>query len=186
MQKDDFKTNLSKKGDYILRREEKESARSALQKKKILQRRAKVIGSAVLIAAVVGLIIWYIGARSPVSEGAVISRSGLHWHSELSIIIKGEKQEIPAGIGLGVVHNPVHTHQLDGIVHLEFSGVVKKESTELGKLFDAWGKQFNSNCIFEFCNSQEGRVKMLVNGKENSEFEKYQMHDLDKIEIIYE
>ena len=35
-------------------------------------------------------------------------------------------------------------------------------------------------------NDQGGTVKMLVNGKENAEFENYLMKDGDKIEISYE
>lgn len=116
----------------------------------------------------------------------VISRSGMHWHPHISIFIKGEKQEIPSNVGIGAIHQPIHTHDATGELHLEFSGVVTKDDVRLGKFFKIWGKQLSSSCIFDKCNGEEGKVKLLVNGKENQEFEKYEMKDKDRIEIRYE
>jgi hypothetical protein len=48
-----------------------------------------------------------------------------------------------------------------------------------------WGKNFNSSCIFEYCNGPDGKLTMTVNGKENFEFERYVMHDKDQIIIKY-
>ena len=116
----------------------------------------------------------------------IISRSGIHWHPQISITVRGQKQEISANIGLGVTHNPIHTHETDGVIHLEFSGLVTKENVKVKKFFEIWGKQFNQNCIFEFCNGPEGRLRMLVNGAKNTEFGEYEMKDRDRIEIIFE
>lgn len=116
----------------------------------------------------------------------IISRNGIHWHSELSIYINGVEQEIPANIGIGARHQPIHTHDASGVIHLEFQGIVKKEDTALGKFFKTWSKQFNQNCIFDFCNNENKKIKMLVNGKENTEFENYRMQNNDKIEIRFE
>lgn len=116
----------------------------------------------------------------------VIAQKGLHWHAKLAIYIDGKKQDIPGDIGLGAVHQPVHTHEADGTIHLEFGGIVKKSDTALSVFFSHWGKTFNSECVFDYCSGYDKKVKMLVNGQENSEFEKYLMHDDDEIEIRYE
>lgn len=116
----------------------------------------------------------------------IISRKGLHWHAKLTIYIKGEKQEIPAEIGIGAVEQPIHTHDATGEIHMELGGLVTKDQLKLAKFFQIWGKQFNSNCIFDKCNGDEGKVKMIINGQENQEFENYQMRDGDNIEIRYE
>ena len=141
-----------------------------------------------ILVLVVGLIGFFIynNNRPGAGDGEVISRQGLHWHPELSIEIKGQEQEIPANIGIGVVHNPVHTHDNSGVIHLEMEGLVKKDDLRLSQFFKVWEKRFNSQCIFEYCNGPNGNVKMFVNGKENSEFESYQMRDEDKIEIKYQ
>ena len=63
------------------------------------------------------------------SESEIISQNGLHWHTVLTIYVKGEKLSIPPNIGLSVVHRPVHTHDEDivsGTIHLEFVGQVRK------------------------------------------------------------
>lgn len=124
-----------------------------------------------------------------VLEDQIISRKGIHWHPRLAILIKGEKQEIPADFGLGAVHSPIHTHAADskqGVLHMEMSGLVTKDETKLSRWFQLWGKEFNANCIFDKCNGSEGVVKMVVNGAENNEFENYPMKDGDRIEIKYE
>lgn len=116
----------------------------------------------------------------------IISRSGLHWHADLQILIKGEKQDIPSGIGIGAVHLPIHTHDDKDVIHMEFQGAVRARDLQLGQFFKNWKKSFSSQCIFDQCNGADGSLKMLVNGKENMDFESYQMKDEDKIEIIYD
>ncbi len=124
-----------------------------------------------------------------VPESEIVVRNGMHWHPKLSIYINGEKQPFTNGIGLnGAVHNPIHTHDDadKDIVHMEFQGVVSKEDTKLSNFFKIWGKDFSSTQIFDKKNGEEGTVKMMVNGKENTEFQNYMMKDGDNIEIRYE
>lgn len=107
----------------------------------------------------------------------IASTGAFHWHPELVIYVKGEKIEIPQGIGLAGGHKPMHTHDDLPLVHLEFGGSAKNEEIMLGTFFKYWGKEFNS-----FGTS----VTMTVNGKENTELENYVMKDGDKIELRYE
>jgi len=109
----------------------------------------------------------------------ILSRNGFHWHPEVTIYVKEEKQEIPANIGIGAVHQPIHTHDdsNQGILHMEFQGLVRKENATLGQFLKGWGKDINSFGT---------NVKMTVNGQENTELENYVMQDQDKIELRYE
>lgn len=130
---------------------------------------------------------WFLFGKTSVPESGIISRNGLHWHAELSINILGEALDVPAGIGLGKLpHNPLHTHDRDNVIHLEFAGMVRKDDIKLGKFFETWGQAFNKNCVFDKCSGSDGQLKMLVNGKENFEFEDYIMRDNDKLEIIFQ
>ena len=126
---------------------------------------------------------------SSVSDDQIVAQNGIHWHPKLTITIKGKKQEFANGIGLtGNVHQKMHTHDedyKDGVVHMEMQGVVTKEDTKIGNFFKIWRKEFSSTKIFDKSNGNDGKVTMLVNGKENSDFENYKMHDGDKIEISY-
>ena len=123
------------------------------------------------------------------SDPNVISTQGIHWHPQIEIYVKGEKQEILANIGIGPQYagmptfdtsmrmTAVHTHEPDGTIHLEFPARVTKEDTTLGNFFHIWSKDFMSFGSF---------VIMTVNGKENTELENYEMKDGDKIELRYE
>lgn len=179
--------HLTKKGRYLLKRQQKEGERlSKIRKKKI-----KKIINIILVVLILGGGIFglnrFLATRPPVPESVTISKTGIHWHANLSINIFGEPQDIPAGIGLEKLpHKPLHTHDRDGVIHMEFAGLVKKEDIKLGQFFEILGKTFNRDCIFDKCFGEEGQLKMLVNSKENFEFENYVMQDEDKIEIIFE
>jgi hypothetical protein len=148
----------------------------------------KIVGIILwIIAAVVigGVVIWVV-TLPKIPQSEIISSTGIHWHPHISIKIKGENVEIPAGIGIGAVHNPMHTHEPDGVVHMEYGGVVRERDTRIGNFFNVWGKDFSSKGIMGNVNGEGGTLKMLVNGVENTEFENYQMKDNDNIEIIFE
>ena len=134
----------------------------------------------IIITAISALILvggaWWVTA--PSKDPNVIAKNGLHWHPELEIYVKGEKIEIPQGIGLsGPVHNPLHTHEDIPLVHLEYERKVTRDDTRLANFFKVWGKDFR-----EFGTD----VTMSVNGVENIELENYEMKDGDKIVLRYE
>ncbi len=133
-----------------------------------------IIGG-VVIALLLGGSLW---TRSLESNNVdVISRNGLHWHPTLTIYVKGEKLEIPQNIGLGAVHQPMHTHDDLPIIHLELSGLVRTEDVILGQFFKNWGKDIRSF---------GQNMRMTVNGVLNTEYENYMMNDGDAIELHYE
>ena len=134
---------------------------------------------------------------SPPENTSGVPKQPIHWHPKLKIIIKGEEQFIPQGIGINIGNNidnqisgmkmaPTHTHENDGTIHLENNRPWQKpETLTLGYFFKVWGKNFNSSCIFDYCYGENGHLKMTVNGKENFEFDRYIMHDKDEIIIEY-
>ncbi|HEY4487707.1 MAG TPA: hypothetical protein VI483_03015 [Candidatus Paceibacterota bacterium] len=107
----------------------------------------------------------------------VVATNGLHWHPQLAIYVKGEKIEIPQNIGIGAVHQPMHTHDDLPLIHLEFPALVRTQDITLGRFFEIWGKDMRSF---------GPNVKMTVNGKENTEYEDYIMRDGDEIELRYD
>ena len=108
----------------------------------------------------------------------VVARQGIHWHPQLSIFVKGEKQEVSPNIGItGGKMGSIHTHEPDGTIHFEYEGVVSKDDVRLKKFFEIWNKDINSF---------GQNVKMTVNGEENTELGDYPIRDGDKIELRYE
>lgn len=177
---------LTKKERKALRRFQEQQERITAEKQAKFKGVLKIFLIAVIIVVSIGLLIWYIVSQPTISESETISKSGLHWHPQLSISIKGKQQVIPKDMGIGAIHQPIHTHDTSGTIHMEMNGLITKDQTKLGKFFQIWNKQFNSSCIFDKCNSKEGKVRFFVNGKENNQFENYLMKDNDKIEIKYE
>ena len=110
-----------------------------------------IIGGLVVLLLVGG--IWWSQSLQE-SDPNVISTRGIHWHPHLAIYATGEKQDIPASIGMGMQYasmptfdpsmrmTAMHTHEPDGIIHLEFPGRVTKDDTTLGNFFRIWGKDF--------------------------------------------
>ncbi len=152
-----------------------------------------IVGGGILTIIIIGAISIFLSkslntTNTNISEDQIVAKTGLHWHPTLEIYIQGEKQEIPANVGIGAIHQEMHTHEdnKEGIIHMEMQGLVTKDETRLGRFFQIWGKKFNSGQIFEFKNSTEAAVKMSVNGRQNSDFENYLMRDGDKIEVRYE
>jgi hypothetical protein len=132
---------------------------------------------AILVAVLAGLSITGFFSKDVQPDGVI------HWHPHLRIVIDGQEQVIPANIGLTPSkHYPVHTHETDGIIHLE--GEYSELLVRLGTFFQIWNKTFSSECIFDYC-TDTGELKMYVNGKLNYEFEKYPMQDKDEILIEY-
>ena len=134
-----------------------------------------LIITAVIILLLAGGVWWSKSLQS--SDPNVISTRGLHWHPTLEIYVKGEKLEIPENIGIGAVHQPMHTHDDLPAIHLEFGGLVREKELMLGQFFKNWGKD-----MYSFGTN----MRMIVNGKENTEYENYIMQDGDKIELRYE
>ena len=166
--------------------ENKKELKKDRQDKKESIKKIKEVVLWVIVAGVVGAGVFWIVTLPKVPQSEIISRNGVHWHSTLSILINGEKVDIPAGIGIGTVHSPTHTHETDGTIHLEYGGVVREDDTRLGEFFKVWGEDFSSTGIMGNINGEGGILKMMVNGVENTEFENYRMRDGDNIEIIFE
>ncbi len=106
----------------------------------------------------------------------------LHIHQDLEIVIDGITQEIPSEIGIypGIMR-PLHTHDSTGELHVE--GPCERDFV-LGDFFDIWGKEFNSNQIFDKT-TENGKLKMFVNEVESLEFDNLILKDDQVIKIEY-
>lgn len=111
-----------------------------------------------------------------------------HIHPALAITINGQKQEIPVNIGIetgagsGCLH-PLHIHDASGTIHVESP---EPRDYTLGDFFAVWGKAFGPDQILDSKTDSSHKIRMTVNGQDNTEFDKLVMHDKDDIQIIYE
>lgn len=174
----DEQIQLTKKERKELKRQEKLEEKEATIQNRQTKKIIRWIGWSTFGVAIIAGLIWLVASQPKTPEGDILSRNGLHWHPELAIYVKGEKQETPANLGVGgSFMAPVHTHEADGVIHLEFQGLVRKSDITLGQFFKSWGKDMRSFGT---------NMKMTANGKENIEYENYIMQDKDKIELHYD
>lgn len=181
---------LTKKEQYDLEKKRREEERKKSKRIDAAKKWGKIGFLAVIFFFIVGLGIRYISkniSSSPSDSTQLCIQHrgvGMHIHPHLRIVIHGEEVKIPTNIGITPdCMQPIHTHDETGTIHLEFP---TWQDVKLVSFFRVWGKTFNRDCIFDKCNGEEGKVKMLVNGRENFEFENYVMRDGDDIVIIFE
>jgi hypothetical protein len=92
----------------------------------------------------------------------------VHYHAHLDVIIDGQPQPVPAYIGfvakgrsaLGL--SALHTHQVDGIIHIENS---VPATFLLGQFFDEWGVRFTNDCVGSYCTGSGKEFAVFVNGQ---------------------
>lgn len=166
--------------------QDKKQAKAERQaKKKNIKRKIQAV--VWILAAGVALYgVFWIATLPKIPQSEIVSSNGLHTHATLSITINGEKVDIPAGVGITAVrHSPMHTHEPDGVIHMEYDGVVYNKDLKVKKFFDIWGKDFTKDSFMGNKIGEGGTVVMTVNGEKNSELENYSMKDGDIIEIVY-
>lgn len=103
------------------------------------------------------------------------------WAARISIVIFGELQQIPAGVG--IVNN-----QTEKVYTVDNSGIIYKSTNEdvtLGEFFNIWGENFNSSCILDYCNNENSSIIMYVNGAVNTGYNLYKIQNQDNIIIDY-
>lgn len=107
-----------------------------------------------------------------------------HVHTRLSIVMNGEKQAIPEGIGVRpTCMNPLHIHGDDGTIHVESP---EKRDFTLSDFFAVWGKPFSRNQILEAVADETHVIRVTVNGQEVEGYENTVLGDDEEIVISYE
>ncbi|NDK09246.1 hypothetical protein GW846_00515 [Candidatus Gracilibacteria bacterium] len=141
----------------------------------------------ILLALVIIPIIWIILMivfREPVSGDS----KQVHWHLPLSYNLCGDTKMIPDSGQHGILHG----HD-DDQIHVE--GIVDMENRNetLGGYFDAANITFNENQIGEYQNGTRcegsdnpGKLSVLVNGVENTEYRNYILNENDTVEIKFQ
>ena len=108
-----------------------------------------------------------------------------HSHALLHIYDDGLLVEVPANVGFderNKVYSSVHTHDPNGVIHMESS---KPHRFTLGELFTIWGVRFGDKTLGALEDDGENQVHVYVNGKPIENATDYVMRDLDNISIGY-
>ncbi len=119
---------------------------------------------------------------TPIVDGTHLAE---HIHPHLTIIINGQTQTIPAGIGVGSPQRgnlPIHTHTADGTLHIEST---QELPFRLGDFFTIWGQTFNKRDILGHMTGRGQKITMTVDGRPNRQFGNLPLQDGQQIVIRY-
>jgi hypothetical protein len=108
-----------------------------------------------------------------------------HYHAHVNLYVNDggtlHTVPIPQYIGIDVpdqILASIHTHDDKGIIHMESDQ--KSFKATLQQVFDVWGVRFSGQCVGGYC----GGVHMWVNGKPNSQFGSYVLHEHDQVTLL--
>jgi hypothetical protein len=134
------------------------------------------VGGILLVAAVALLIVGALGGSKTSSSGQVIDgiqcesneQLAVHYHAHLSILIDGNETILPAGVGIDNADQCLywmHTHQSDGVVHIEAPKSAASRKFTLGNFFDLWKKPLDSTHVGDTPLSSGQKLVIFVDGK---------------------
>lgn len=134
-----------------------------------------------------GLVVFFVKAGQPAKfdvSQACLRAENYHIHPHLTITINGESQVPPKGLGVvsPTCIRPLHIHENDGIIHVEFD--YPRDFT-LGEFFRVWEKPFSKNQIFDYKVDDTHELTLTVDGQPSEEWENLIFKDQQKIVINY-
>lgn len=88
----------------------------------------------------------------------------VHYHAHLDVIVDGLPVPVPAGLGIaGTGIAPLHTHEPDGVVHIE---APSQQTFTLGQVFAEWDVALGRGRVGGFLSGVAGRtVGVWVDGR---------------------
>ena len=118
---------------------------------------------------------------TPIPEGTPLAE---HIHPRLTLVVGGQRQTVPAGIGILAAGNlPLHTHDSSGTIHIE---ATSQQPFRLGDFLTIWGQTVNSHNVLGHEADATHRVTMTVNGRPSRAFGSLLLQDGQNIVIRYD
>jgi hypothetical protein len=134
-----------------------------------------IVGGLLLVGAAVLIIAATLSSRGGSSADATIDgipcqsneQLAVHYHAHLSILVGGNQTLLPAGVGIDNTTQCLywlHTHQTDGVVHIEAPRSSASRKFTLGDFFDVWKKRLDSTHVGDTTLSGDQKLLMFVDG----------------------
>ncbi|MBI4895620.1 MAG: hypothetical protein HY831_03960 [Candidatus Aenigmarchaeota archaeon] len=146
----------------------------------------KIIFISAIAAVVIVIVIAVTSAMILLQKS---SPEKIHLHSDFKVYLNGQAYNFTSEKYMSMeghhLSERTHLHDMNGdIIHIHAAGV------SLGEFFNSSDIKFNSTCFVlnngtSYCNSDNSKIKLYVNGIENIQMEKYNLKDLDRILITY-
>lgn len=154
-------------------------ARSGATRQKLIY---ALLGAAVLA----GVTFFLIQAGTPAPFDATkvcLSTETYHIHPHLSILVDGTEQVIPKGVGIAspTCIRPLHTHETDGVIHVEFE--YQRDFT-LAEFFKVWNQPYGADQVWNYKKDATHDLTLTVDGQPRNDWSVI-LKDQQKIVINY-
>ena len=119
---------------------------------------------------------------TPIPDDATLAE---HIHPHLTILVDGQRQTIPADIGISLGQYgalPLHTHDTSGTIHVE---TTVPYIFRLKDFFTVWGQTFNRHDILGHTTGNGHKITMTVDGRPSQAFGNVVLRDHEQIVIKY-
>lgn len=141
-----------------------------------------LLGAAVLAGVTFFLI--QAGTPAPFDVTKVcLTTETYHIHPHLSILVDGMEQVIPKGIGIAspTCIRPLHTHETDGVIHVEFE--YQRDFT-LAEFFQVWNQPYGPDQVWTYKKDATHDLTLTVDGQSQTDWN-FVLKDQQKIVINY-
>ena len=126
------------------------------------------------------------GVQERIERAGLEEGSDPHVHPKLSVLVGKRPISLAANMGIGAAHSPVHTHEPDGVIHVEGA-----QDATLGQFMALWGVDFGRDRLGPYRAQPPNRVRMWVKAPKGKAFEErapdpsLRLEDRQEIYLFY-
>ena len=135
-----------------------------------------IVGGVLLAGAAVLILVTNLGGSTGSTVGQPVDgikcesneQLAVHYHAHLSVLVDGSEAVLPAGIGIDQTDQCLywlHTHQTDGVIHIEAPRGSSTRKFTLGDFFDVWRKPLGPTQVGDTKLTSDQKLVMYVDGK---------------------
>jgi hypothetical protein len=106
------------------------------------------------------------GLQERIERAGLREGGGEHIHPKISVSVRGKSVPVPANMGLGAQHAPMHTHDPDGVMHVE-----GEPDPTLAEFMAVWGVRLTPRELGPYATNGRERVRMWVKEPDAKSFE---------------
>ena len=106
------------------------------------------------------------GLEKRIERAGLREGGGEHIHPKLTVRVRGTSVPVPANMGLGAQHAPMHTHEPNGVMHVE-----GEPDPTLAEFMAVWGVGLAPRQLGPYVANGRERVRMWVKAPDGKSFE---------------
>jgi hypothetical protein len=126
------------------------------------------------------------GLQDRIDRAGLRSGSDPHVHPKLTVLVGERPVPVVGNMGIGAAHSPLHTHEPDGVIHVEGA-----QDATLGQFMAVWGVDFGRDRLGPYRPQGPSRIRMWVKAPKAKAFDErppdpaLRLEDRQEIYLFY-